>query len=356
MPIDKLHRSNYNINMNTTNTIKKHTTLQDIANYCNLSKSMVAKVISDPDNCKATPKTKSLVADAVKKLDYRPNFAAKALSMKRTFTIGVLFPSVNSFYGELGMQIDAALEKRGYSALLAYWDGVKGSHNAFLKAFERMRLRGVDGVITCQYEEAIASAGIPVVTYGNERELMDCVFPDKLDYAVRAVHYLVEQGHRKIGFIGLFADKRFDQINRELKKLELKVNPDWFVNIQTFYQYKDGYDALKKILERDDKPTAVITHGDHVAMGALCAAHELGIRVPGDISLLSYDNLCESAFCVPPLTTFDQQYKLGAELLVETLIKRIEHPELPQQKRSFTMPLVERASVKKSTHSNRGTL
>ncbi len=335
--------------MNTTNTIKKRTTLQDIANYCNLSKSMVAKVISNPENCKATPKTKSLVADAVKKLDYRPNFAAKALSTNRTFTIGVLFPTVNSFYGELGIKIDQALEKRGYTALFAYWDGFKNTQQSFFKSFERMRLRGVDGVITCQYEEAIATSGIPVVTYGNERRLMDCVFPDKQDYAVRAVHYLVECGHRKIGCIGFLEERRYQIIIDELKKLGLEINPDWFVDIQPYSCYEDGYQTMKKILLQKRKPTAVISHGDHVAMGALSAANEFGVRIPDDISLLSYDNLRESAYSIPAITTFDQQYGLGAELLVECMIQRIENPDLPQQKRSFTMPLVERASVKKIT-------
>lgn len=334
--------------------MRKRTTLQDIADYCNLSKSMVAKVISNPENCKATVRTKTMVADAVKKLDYRPNFAAKALSTNRTFTIGILFPAINSFYGELGIQIDAALAKRGYTALFAYWDGIKDTHQAFIRAFERMRLRGIDGVITCQYEESIAEAGIPIVTYGNERRLMDSVYPDKLDYAIRAIHYLVEHGHRHIGFTGLFHDIRYQQIRNEMEKLELPLVPEWFVPIETYYQYEDGYKAMKQILALPKQPTAIVTHGDHVAMGALRATNEAGVRVPDDISLLSYDNLCESAYSIPPLTTFDQQYKLGAELLVETLIRRIENPTLPQQKRSFTMPLVERASVKYITPDNRG--
>lgn len=334
--------------------MKKRTTLQDIADYCKLSKSMVAKVVSNPENCKATAKTKRLVAEAVKKLDYRPNFAARALTTNRTFTVGVLFPSVNSFYDELGVQIDAALALRGYTAIFAYWNGIKDSQQAFIRTFERMRLRGIDGVITCQYEESIADSGIPIVTYGNERRLMDCVYPDKLDYATRAVHYLVENGHRRIGFIGLFRDVRYQQICNEMKKLNLPYVSEWFVPIETAHQYEEGCQAMTEILALPRRPTAVITHGDHVAVGALYAAHKAGVAVPDDISLLSYDNLRGSGYCIPPLTTFDQRYEFGAEQLVETLIRRIENPTIPQQKFSFSMPLIERESVKHITSNHRG--
>ncbi len=334
--------------------MKKRTTLQDIADYCKLSKSMVAKVVSNPLHCKATARTRELVADAVKKLDYRPNFAARALTTNRTFTVGVLFPSVNSFYDELGVQIDAALAVRGYTAIFAYWNGITDSQQAFIRTFERMRLRGIDGVITCQYEESIADSGIPIVTYGNERRLMDCVYPDKLDYATRAVRYLAENGHRRIGFIGLFRDVRYQQICDEMKKLNLPCVPEWFVPIETAHQYEEGCQAMTEILSLSRRPTAVITHGDHVAVGALCAAHKAGVAVPDDISLLSYDNLRGSGYCTPPLTTFDQRYEFGAELLVETLIRRIENPTIPQQKFSFSMPLVERQSVKHITSNHRG--
>lgn len=325
--------------------MRKRTTLQDIADHCNLSKSMVAQVIRDPKGCKATAKTKSLIASAVRELDYQPNFAARALSTNRTHSVGIMFPTVISFYHELTIQLDFALAKRGYSGVFAYWDGLNNSIDSFQMAFERMRRRGVDGIITCQYDESVANRGIPVVTYGNERRLMDCVYPDKLDHAVRAVHYLVGHGHRNIGFLGHSEDVRYRAILDELKRLGVEFNPGWMVKTEMTY-IQNGYKCMKTLLGNPDPPTAIITHSDQMAIGAIRYANEAGVRIPDDISIISFDNLTESAYTVPALTTFDQQYKLAAELLVETLLNRINNPGIPQQKRSFSMPLIERESVK----------
>lgn len=328
--------------------VKKHTTLQDIADYCRLSKSMVAQVIRDPENCKAAPRTKQAITEAARKLNYQPNMTAKALSTNRYHTVGVMFPAVNSFYYELTIHLEDALARRDYYALFSYYHS-RDILSSFRESFERLRRHGIDGIITCEYDEALANCGLPVVTYGNERRLMDCVFPDKLNYAAAAVDYLVQCGHRTIGFIGLFIDIRQRKICEELTRRSLPVNPDWMIDCGACSL--NGYKAMRQILNGPERPTAVITHSDHMAFGALHAARECGVAVPDDISVLSYDNLHESAYCAPPLTTFDQQYPLGAELLAETILNRINDPGLPQQKRSFSLPLVERGSVKKLTQN-----
>ncbi len=326
--------------------MRRRATLQDIADYCNLSKSMVAQVIRDPERCKATAKTKSMIASAARELDYQPNFAARALSTNRTYSVGVMFPAIINFYHELTIHLDAALSKHGYSGVFAYWKAGTNSRDSFLEAFERMRRRNVDGIITCQYEESVADRGIPVVTYANERRLMDCVYPDKLDYAARAVRYLMEHGHRNIGCLNYFEDVRHQAICSELKRAGLKVNSDWMVNTHDPHQLRSGYEAMKTLIERKNPPSAIITHCDTVAIGAIRYAHEAGVKIPDDISIISFDNQVESAYTIPALTNFGQPYELAAELLVETLLARIENPALPQQKRSFIMPLIERESVK----------
>ncbi len=327
--------------------MKKPTTLQDIADYCQLSKGMVGKVIRAPEHCKASARTRQLVAEAVRALDYRPNYAAKALSTRRTYSVGILFPAVNSFYYELGIKLDIMLAARGYTGLFAYWDISRDPLKAYRDIFERVRLRNVDAIVTCQYESFLTGKGIPVIVYGNEHRGVDCVFPDKKDFGARAVRYLTEKGHRDIGCIGFLPEIRYRAIRAEMKRLKLEVNPDWVIDSPAWSQ--NGYDSMHRILSCPRRPTALIVHSDHMASGALLAAHERGCRVPEDISLLSYDNLNESQYMVPPLTTFDQDFARGAELIVQALICRLENPGAPLQKYSFKMSLIERLSVKDLT-------
>jgi DNA-binding LacI/PurR family transcriptional regulator len=89
----------------------------------------------------------------------------------------------------------------------------------------------------------------------------------------------------------------------------------------------------------------VITHSDLVAIGVIKYAHDAGIGIPDEISIVSYDNLPQAAYTVPALTTFDQCYGKAAALLVKAILQRIEHPGMPQRKIPFPLPLVERDSV-----------
>ncbi len=327
--------------------MKKPTTLQDIADYCNLSKGMVGKVIRNPEQCKASARTRQLVAEAVQKLDYRPNFAAKALTTRRTYCVGILFPAVNSFYYELGIKLDVALARHGYTSLFAYWDVSRNPLQAYQEVFERIRLRNVDAVVTCQHEPFLIGKGIPVIIYGNEYQDVDCVFPNKKDFGVRAVQYLVKKGHRDIGCSGHFPDIRYQAIREEMKRQDLEINEEWFIGGSSYSH--GGYEAMQRILSCRHRPTAMIMHSDHMASGALLAAHEHGCRVPDDISILSYDNLNESQYTIPPLTTFDQDFPQGAELIAQVLLNRMDNPESPFRKYSFKMPLIERLSVKDLT-------
>lgn len=323
--------------------MRRSVTLQDIAEHCGFSKSTVAQVLRSPETCRAAAGTRSLVLAAARKLGYQPNFAARSLSTRRSFTIGVMFPAVGSFYHELVIRLDAILAQHGYYGLFSYWPPRLDGRGAFRHAFERMRRHGVDGIITCEYDESLAGEGIPIVTYGNERRLMDCVYPDKRDYAVQAIRYLRERGHRRIAWMGLFLDVRYQVLMQAADAAGMTVKPAWMIPASG--SQEANFRQIRAVLSQPEAPTAVITHSDHLAMGVILAAHQAGKRVPADVSVLSYDNLQEAAFCLPPLTTFDQRFDLAASLLAETVVRRIEEPSLPQQKRSYVMPLVERESV-----------
>ena len=325
----------------------KRTTIQDLADFCGLSKSTVAYILREPDTCKATAATKAKVASAVSKLNYRPNPAARALSTRRYRSIGVLFPPRGGYYNELMVQLDKEMRKHNYYGIFSFWelDELDGhGKNSSKRSFQKLCDHGIDGVITTEYSDFFKKSNIPVVIYGNEWPSFDCVFPDKVAYMKDTVKYLLNHGHQNIGFLGLTNELRAKTLRKELTSNNLPVNEDWFIN--TSATLENGKGAMLKLLSQKKHPDAVILHSDSLMPGVLCAADSLGIRVPEDISIISYDNLSRSELFIPPLTTFDPCLPLVAEMLMEVMLKRIEKPEMPFQKKSFKMRLIERKSVK----------
>jgi len=320
----------------------KQVTLAEVANRCKLSCSMVSYVLGNPDNCKAKASTKAKIFAMSNKLGYRVNLRARSLRSGRKYTVGILMPNCGGFFYNLMVLLDKELEAKNYYSLFSVWD--TWSKDGFFASYERMLQHGVDGIITCHYDPLMEKESVPMVGYGNLRPAMDCVYPDKLSYVKKCIEYLVSKGHSKIGYMGYKEDIRWEAIRRELKHRALKVRNEWFYS--GLGTMDAGIMGMSAILKSKEHPSVLITHSDNMALGAIHCADEAGLRIPDDISIISYDNLPESACFSPPLTTFDQRLELAANLLVETVLNRIENPEIPQQKNSFQMQLIERKSVK----------
>lgn len=315
----------------------KRVTVQEIANRCGLSKSTVAYVLREPETCRATAETKAKVLNTARELGYRSNPAARALSTKSYKTIGMLFPMTEGYYGELMMALDKAMKVRGYHGIYSFWE-----NGSFAEALDNLCHQGIDGLISLEYSPALEDIGKPVVIFGNQWPKWDCVYPDKADYMRRTVGYLTDRGYQKIGFIGLTHESRAVVLREELARRGLPVRAEWFIDILSTRENSKA--AMEKLLALKEMPEAVILHSDILMSGLLQASADR-IRIPEDLAVISFDNLKESAYFLPPLTTFDQCFEQAAEWLVDTLLKRIAEPEHPQILRSYVTPMVERKSV-----------
>lgn len=325
--------------------IKKTVTLSDVAKECGFSRSMVSYVLREPATCHSIPSTKEKIMEAAARLGYRLNLGAKALRSGKTYTIGILMPNYSGFCFELVKQLEAALAKSKYYGLISLWEA--DDTKKFFQSYERILKHGIDGIITCHYDPVLERENIPIVCYGNPRRGVDSVYPDKFQYVKDCLDYLVSMGHSKIGFLGYPADVRAEAIRRQIAERGLPLREDWFY--YGFGTIPCGIEGMRRImsLPAPERPTALIFHSDDMAFGALHAAHSMGINIPDDISIIGYDNLPESEFYSPPLTTFDQKFDIAAEKLVETIIRRIDNPGIKKQESSIRMPLIERASVRR---------
>ena len=316
---------------------KKRVTVQEIADCCGLSKSTVAYVLREPTTCRATEETRRKVLDMARTMGYQGNPAARALSTRRYRTIGMLLPMTEGYYGELMMSLDRVMKQRGYHGIYSFWE-----NGSFTEALSNLCRQGIDGLISLEYSKALAETGKPVVMFGNLWPEWDCVYPDKADYMRQTVAYLRGRGYRKIGFMGLTHELRAVVLREELSRYNLPVREEWFID--TFATRANGAMAAEKLLSLSERPEAVILHSD-ILMSGLVHAAAGRIDIPRELAVISFDNLRESAYFQPPLTTFDQCLDQVAEWLVDTLLKRIADPKLPRILHSYTIPMIERNSV-----------
>lgn len=329
--------------------IKQRTTIQNLADYCQLSKSTVAYVLREPDTCVASKATIEKVAYAKRKLNYKPNLAARALSTKKYQTIGVLMPPLSGYYVELMKHLDREMKARDFYAIFSFWElnsTKEKEFKSFTHSLVQLSNHGIDGIITTEHDDVLKKLDIPVVIYGNQWASFDCVFPDKIIYMQETVEYLYQKGCRKIAFLGLTHEIRATVLREELRKRKLPVHEEWFINGTG--SPISGENNMRKLLSLNDRPDAIILHSDFMMPGVMLAADEVGVKIPDDISIISFGNMMESKYTRPSLTTFDECLELAARMLVKTILQRIDNPQAPPQQYSFKMPLIKGQSV---THS-----
>ncbi len=328
---------------------QKAVTVQQIADRCGLSKSTVAYILREPESCSARKSTKELVFETARKMGYVVNTAARALSTGSYKTIGLLFPHTDGHYGELIIALDRELKINGFHGIFSFWE-----NDGFPAAVKKLSSQGIDGIISLEIDPVLKNSGKPVVIYGNPWEGYDCVYPDKVEYAHRIFDYITKRGYKKIGYFGITTELRGRTLKELIIKAGLPFHDEWFIQFPGSRKY--GEAAMEQLLKATELPEVIILHSDLMLGGVLKTARRHNIRIPEDIALASYDNLPESALFYPEITTVDPQTSLQAEMLLETLIKRMNDPQLPIQHIAIPTLLIERDSLPLTNNFNGGIL
>jgi len=188
-----------------------------------------------------------------------------------------------------------------------------------------------------------------VMDWGESRnDFTDSIIDNAFDGGYLAGRYLIERGHRDIGAIPGQLNRntgggRFNGFVKALTEANIPVRDEWVV--QGDFEPESGYQAMRQILSQKNRPTAVFCGGDVMAMGAICAADEMGLRVPQDISVIGYDNVRNARYYSPPLTTIHQPKERLGEMAFTMLLDRIINKREEQQTIEVKPKLVERRSV-----------
>ncbi|MBV9490982.1 MAG: substrate-binding domain-containing protein [Verrucomicrobia bacterium] len=307
----------------------RHATLEDVAAHCGVSYQTVSRVVNRSPL--VAEKTRAQVLKAIAELDYRPNLAARRLATRRSSLIGMIGTNLTQHGpAQVMVSIEETAKRSGHNLMFA---GVPRPSKAQLAAaIDDLCEHQVDGlVLGVKVRGSIdlvrkRCRGVPFVSLddGAAADVPTVIIDQQ--YGLRlATHHLLDLGHRQIACIsgprGWSASKeRRWAWAQTLRSAGLEPGPC----LQGDWSAASGYAAAVQLLAAFPRRfTAIVAANDHMALGALRALHAKGIRIPGDVSLVGYDDLPESRFFEPPLTTVHHDFAGQGERCVEVLLRMI---------------------------------
>ncbi|GIV80646.1 MAG: LacI family transcriptional regulator [Litorilinea sp.] len=308
-------------------------TQADVARLAGVSQALVSYVLNDAAHVSIPPETRQRILDAVAELGYVPNTAARSLRTSRTFTIASIIPDItNPFYPAFERGIQDVAEPHGYDLIVYNTDGRREKEQKALRSISQARADGIIGVffhVTARELFPLLEMGIPVVrleaTFKPPGAYpLDNLCVNNVAAARAAVTYLIDQGHRRIAMLTWGegpGDARVSGYREALAAHGLPAQEEW-IRICPFTE-EGGYTGMQELLRLAMPPTAVFAANDIMALGALMALRETGLRVPQDVAVMGFDDIPTARLVSPALTTVSQfQRELGrraAEMLLERL-------------------------------------
>ncbi|MBV8101641.1 MAG: LacI family DNA-binding transcriptional regulator [Verrucomicrobia bacterium] len=325
-------------------------TLYEVAEVAGVSHQTVSRVVNGSPL--VAERTRARVLKAIARMNYRPNSVARNLAARRSALIGVITFAVES-YGpsHLIISLSEVARKLGYHVVVA------SAEYPVLDEIRRcgteLRGHGVDGVIVIlptilrlrALEEVFGDA--PVVVMGARRQhRYTAVEIDHELGSQQATEYLIMEGHREIACISGPLDWDCSSLRRvgwrralEGRKLPLgpAVECDWSA--------EGGYAATQKLLDSRARFTALVAGNDQIALGAMEALWENGIEIPGQVSVIGFDNMPESKFFRPPLTTVNHDFDLLSATSLHLVTQAISDPQAPRLHHKIAPDLIVRQSA-----------
>lgn len=324
-------------------------TIKDIAKICGVGVSTVSRAINNhPD---INPETKEKIMNTIREYGYVPNDSARNLKRADAKAIAVLVKGIaNPFFTSMITVIEQECKKRHYSMELSHIEADEDEVDVAQKVVKEKRLRGIIflGGLFSHSEEKLKKLSVPFVfsTAGSipehiSRKQYSSISVDDRRESAKMVEYLIGQGHTKIAILVAEALEesvgrlRLDGYCDALKSHGIEVNPRLICQTRddlSHFSMENGYLSAKKLLERGEAFTALYAVADALAIGALRALYEAGLRVPQDISLAGYDGIDMACYTVPSLTTIRQPVEEMAKdttrLLFDIIAKKAKHQHI----------------------------
>ena len=315
---------------------QKAITIKDLAEKLNISVSTVSRALKD--NPEISQQTREVVQKLAKELGYRPNPIAVALKTRKSNTIGVVVPQiVSTFFSTVVKKIEEVADSYGYNVL------VSSSNESFEKEKKNIDIflaNRCDGIIlslaksTTSFEhiQNIINTGVPLVLFDRTTKELNVskVVADDADAAYRVVMHLIHGGARKIAILTgaehlSIGKNRLKGYKKAMTDSGLEIYPDLIVRCDDF-SVPAAKEAVLKLLDSEHVPDAIFGINDDMAIGALEAVKEKGLRIPEDVAIFGFSNSKRSRYMTPSVSTINQFPEKVGEKAAELLFEQILDP------------------------------
>ena len=331
--------------------LHKPSTIKEVAERAGVSTATVSRVISGSGT--VSKKLEKRVHNAIKTLDFRPNLVARRLRRRNTKMIGVVISDIqNPFNAVLVEGIESVLQENQFLLLIGNSSDNPQRETQKLNTFLSEDVTGVIFVCTnenASYFRKFQEKGISLVAVDRKPDNLevDSVQVANADASFRAVNHFLQEGHRRIGLVAgplaiSTAFERCEGYKRCLNSAGLPIDPE-LIQVGNFRQ-DGGYRAMGSLLDLSNPPSAVLVSNNLMTLGALQMIHERGLDIPGEISLIGFDDMPWATSLHPPLTVIAQPvYEMGA-IAANLLLARIAKPGGSIQHVTLETKLIVRAS------------
>jgi LacI family transcriptional regulator len=328
--------------------------LKDIANKTGFSTNTVSLALRESP--RIPEETRSLIRSAARELNYLPNHVAQSLVSRETRTVGLVLTDImNPTLTQTAQAIEIALGEEGYGTLFATSNNTLSEE---IKVVDMFRSRQVDGILiyparhqNFEHLRPLRRANFPVVLLiADPNAGIDGVSVDDRSGGLKATRHLIGLGHRRIGFLDASHrngnDEKLEGYQEALRQGGIPFDPTLVVPTNGHYA-THGYFALDNLMSLPNRPTAVFSDNDSLALGALRWCHRHGVRVPDDLALMGYDNIEFTEFAEPPLSTVNYDVDAVARMAVDRVLRLIRSgDQLPEPRVTLIDPeLVIRGST-----------
>jgi LacI family transcriptional regulator len=324
--------------------------LKQLAAHLGLNPATISVVLNDVPGRSIPQKTRDRIKAAAKEMNYQPSLLARSLRNRTTHTIGILVPELGDGYHTQVMSgVGDQLIRAGYFYFTAHHRHQK----SLVEEYTRMFIgRGAQGIIAIDtlLEHHVS---VPVVAVAGHQRI-EGVTNVVLDHALAAeltLTHLYSLGHRQIAFMrgqpfSSDSDERWKGLVAMAAKLGLEIKPELVVSLDRDMTSPElGYPVVQQLLATKQPFTALVAFNDISAMGAIRALMDMGLKVPGDVSVIGFDDIRAAAFTLPRLTTINQPLEEIGRIATQSLLNRIHGTGVAREEIGVEPKLVVREST-----------